>query len=334
MPFYELGTLGDWLFGRERLNEENLSAPPLPRSRMQRTVQQKPWKIQHVLQQVLQGVAFLHQNHIIHRDIKCVQSCVHSSSQLTPPLPSPPRLENILMRSETQPIITDFDISKDNSQTRKTSLSRSPGTAEYMAPELLGAEPSEATAASDMWAFGVVMMKVTIYLMLICDWAIVVFSHAMIVVVLLLSHLLPQAFFPQSPCVLLPGKEHVAVPSHDSLPLRNLLQSLLSADPSKRLSAEEALVHPFFSTSMVEELQSSGQLLETDRCVINIVFVFCFISSLTWFLFLPFLLQEIGCVPQVLEQPQAGAWLVRLREGGAGACRLTTQHRRLGLVRL
>ena len=49
------------------------------------------------------------------------------------------------------------------------------------------------------------------------------------------------------------------------MPLRNLLQSLLSLDPNKRLSAEEALVHPFFSTSMVEELQSSGQLLETDR---------------------------------------------------------------------
>jgi serine/threonine protein kinase len=70
------------------------------------------------------------------------------------------RPENILMRSETQPIITDFDISKDSSQTRKTSLSRSPGTAEYMAPELLGAEPVEATAASDMWSFGVVTLRV------------------------------------------------------------------------------------------------------------------------------------------------------------------------------
>lgn len=65
--------------------------------------------------------------------------------------------------------------------------------------------------------------------------------------------------------MLLPGKEHVNIPSHDSLHLRSLLQSFLNADPQKRLSAEEALVHPFFSTSMVEELQSTGQLLETDR---------------------------------------------------------------------
>ena len=72
------------------------------------------------------------------------------------------------MRSETQPIIADFDISKDVTQTHKTSLSRSPGTAEYMAPELLGAEPTEATAASDMWSFGIVIMKVSTLTGVVC----------------------------------------------------------------------------------------------------------------------------------------------------------------------
>jgi serine/threonine protein kinase len=57
-----------------------------------RVVHPKPWKIQHVLQQVLQGIAFLHQNKIIHRDIK---------------------LTNVLMRSETQPVISDFELSRD-----------------------------------------------------------------------------------------------------------------------------------------------------------------------------------------------------------------------------
>ena len=96
MPFYEIGTLGDWLFGRDKLDNSTDSAPssPAPAAllssslsssassvpplsvspsagrRAPRIVQQKPWKIQHVLQQVLQGIAFLHQNHIIHRDIK------------------------------------------------------------------------------------------------------------------------------------------------------------------------------------------------------------------------------------------------------------------------
>ena len=86
-------------------------------------MQQKPWKIQHVLQQVLQGIAFLHQNHIIHRDIK-YEASIRLSSLLSWVLltNSSSRLENILMRSETQPIITDFDISKDSTQTHKTSL--------------------------------------------------------------------------------------------------------------------------------------------------------------------------------------------------------------------
>jgi hypothetical protein len=84
MPFYEIGTLGDWLFGRDKLDvsitdantstSSSSSSPSVLSSaaprRLQRVVQQKPWKIQHVLQQVLQGLAFLHQNHIIHRDIK------------------------------------------------------------------------------------------------------------------------------------------------------------------------------------------------------------------------------------------------------------------------
>ena len=88
MPYYDIGTLGDWLFGKA-LDGQSAADPnpnPNPTSplsassaavsspsghrRTQRTVQQKPWKIQHVLQQVLQGIAFLHQNHIIHRDIK------------------------------------------------------------------------------------------------------------------------------------------------------------------------------------------------------------------------------------------------------------------------
>jgi len=46
------------------------------------------------LYQVLQGIAYLHENNVVHRDIK---------------------LENILMTDNGQPIIADFDICKDSS---------------------------------------------------------------------------------------------------------------------------------------------------------------------------------------------------------------------------
>jgi serine/threonine protein kinase len=58
MPYYEHGTLADWLYG------------PRAHDDRPREVVRPPWQIQHVLQQVLQGLAFLHQNRIVHRDIK------------------------------------------------------------------------------------------------------------------------------------------------------------------------------------------------------------------------------------------------------------------------
>jgi serine/threonine protein kinase len=73
------------------------------------------------------------------------------------------KLENILMRSETQPIIADFELSKEQAlkgSSKSTLYVSHPGTLEYMAPELLGERPKEATTASDMWSVGVLLFKV------------------------------------------------------------------------------------------------------------------------------------------------------------------------------
>jgi serine/threonine protein kinase len=140
------------------------------------------------------------------------------------------------MKSETQPIISDFDLCKELRGTCKASSASSltgalPGTPEYMAPEVLEGCVAEATSA-DMYSFGVVLWK---------------------------------CFFPNEPCVLLPERDTVLVPAHESLHLRSLLAALLQRDSARRPSAEEALIHPFFSTSMVEELRQSGELLDTER---------------------------------------------------------------------
>jgi hypothetical protein len=69
MPYYEIGTLGNWLYGPTNntaaasVDSNNASASGSSGPQLQ----QKPWKVQHVMQLILQGVAFLHQNRILHR---------------------------------------------------------------------------------------------------------------------------------------------------------------------------------------------------------------------------------------------------------------------------
>jgi serine/threonine protein kinase len=178
MPYYERGTLAQWLLD----NPEN---------------QNKQRDLIAIVYQIVQGVAFLHRSEIIHRDIK---------------------LENVYMKTDTQPIIADFDVSKD-----RTIISKSPtmltGTTEYLAPELTS-YPHEASTASDMWALGTLVYKV---------------------------------FFPNQP---VPAAQTLAIPNHDNTDLRDFLEKLLKVTPTERLSAEEALVHPLFShSSMVKELE-------------------------------------------------------------------------------
>ncbi|XP_062898425.1 serine/threonine-protein kinase 17A [Mobula hypostoma] len=89
--------------------------------------------VKRLMRQILEGVAFLHRNNIVHLDLKP---------------------QNILLTSES-PLgdikIVDFGLSRrinNNEELREIM-----GTPEYVAPEILNYEP--ISTATDMWSIGV-----------------------------------------------------------------------------------------------------------------------------------------------------------------------------------
>jgi len=95
----------------------------------------KFFKLEHVknwCRQILEGLKYLHEQGIIHRDLKC---------------------ENIFIHGDTSEIfIGDFGLSL-RSEQGKSSV----GTPEYMAPELFGDAPYNDKI--DMYAFGMCMLE-------------------------------------------------------------------------------------------------------------------------------------------------------------------------------
>ncbi|XP_041103903.1 serine/threonine-protein kinase 17A-like [Polyodon spathula] len=89
--------------------------------------------VKRLMKQILEGVAFLHKNNVVHLDLKP---------------------QNILLTSES-PLgdikIVDFGLSRIMSSNEE--LREIMGTPEYVAPEILNYEP--ISTATDMWSIGV-----------------------------------------------------------------------------------------------------------------------------------------------------------------------------------
>jgi serine/threonine protein kinase len=90
----------------------------------------------HVCRQVADGLEALHENGLIHRDVKPA---------------------NILLDHEGTAYITDFGLAKDSQGSLLTRPGQALGSLDYMAPEQIRSE--EVSAATDVYALGCVMYE-------------------------------------------------------------------------------------------------------------------------------------------------------------------------------
>ena len=166
-----------------------------------------------VMRQLLRALLFLHDEAgVTHRDIK---------------------LDNILLPSELDHAmikLSDFGLSAAGTSSTSPSMTHPCGTLLYAAPELMERSPSYCNKV-DMWSSGVVMF------MLLCGYPPFWGSTNN---KLLRSILSARANFTY------PAWQHISGKGRD------LVQKLLEKDPSKRLSAREALLHPWFSDDSAE----------------------------------------------------------------------------------
>ncbi len=87
------------------------------------------------------GLSFLHQENIIHRDLKSL---------------------NVLLNEEMQAKLTDFGLAKIKTETISVSQEESPGTLLWMAPELFK-RGSVCTQKSDVYSLGITLWELAAY---------------------------------------------------------------------------------------------------------------------------------------------------------------------------
>eukprot|EP01038_Epipyxis_sp_PR26KG_P005560 gene5560-7682_t len=102
--------------------------------------ERKPWELQSIARQILYALMYLHDNGVIHKDVK----------------PS-----NVLLHEDGRLVLSDFELSIEINQSgiiddidTNNTVSRS-GTRGFMSPEVEAGKP--ATFASDMYSFGILL---------------------------------------------------------------------------------------------------------------------------------------------------------------------------------
>ncbi|KAA6392673.1 MAG: putative CAMK/CAMK1 protein kinase [Streblomastix strix] len=164
-----------------------------------------------IMKQLFEGLRYIHFKGIIHRDIKPANILLHS----------PPDSGRVLCK------IGDFGEVKIKSGDNKLTLMTFRGTAVYMAPELfLGDrhEQKQADNTVDIWSLGIVLYQI-------------------------MTHTFPFDTSTQ-PAILSFMTTKVLARPHQILDdnLWDLLMRMLSFDRENRISAEDALKHPFFTS--------------------------------------------------------------------------------------
>ena len=128
MPFYEGGNLAEWLRQARTAAADDDAAH-------QRVSDQ----LRAIFSEVAGALHHVHCSGVTHADVK---------------------LENVLMRADLRPVLSDFELSQDENAGAGATINATTSfgyTAEYVAPEV--ARDKVHTAAGDMFGFGVCLLK-------------------------------------------------------------------------------------------------------------------------------------------------------------------------------
>lgn len=174
-------------------------------------------KTRAIMRSVISAVAFIHSNNIVHRDLKP---------------------ENILLDANLKVKISDFGMAAE--LTEGVYLRELCGTPGYMAPEMLKCSMGVENISSygqkiDLWACGVIM-----YTLLVGRPP---FWHRKKMLMLR---------------AIMEGRYRFGSPEWDDITdtPKDLISKLLVVDPKLRLTAQEALEHPFFQQT--EKVPETG----------------------------------------------------------------------------
>lgn len=230
--------------------------PYFPRGSLKNLIERKetmPWsEIQDIFRQVVSGVAYLHEQGIVHANI---------------------RPSKVFLSESNRPVIADFGIAvpghnvmsiegatekgSDEKQAAAAQVGESASMSsvlaetdrlhaqQYLAPELMGDRHQRPSCASDVWALGRTLFDVAAH-------------HA---------YFLDSSLGVPSIPTLFPSQTRVEIPpkrvSDDQL--ADLISSTLMADAHRRPSAYELLAHPYFSMSLnMHQFNRSTALLNSD----------------------------------------------------------------------
>eukprot|EP01134_Creolimax_fragrantissima_P000625 CFRG0625T1 len=165
----------------------------------------------NMMRQILAGVEHIHAHNVVHRDLK---------------------LENILMMEENSLKISDFGFAASVHDAPLTELCGTPG---YLSPEMIRAALNKSDESNqgytypvDMWGCGVILYT------LLVGFPPFWHSNRMVLMRLIMR-----------------GKFEFLSPYWDSVSeeAKDLVSKLLAADPTERLTASQAITHPWLVSS-------------------------------------------------------------------------------------